>query len=250
MSSQRTSSGGIPMIGPGSAGALQALVVDDEEHLARLVADYLAREGFTTQIALDGERALELARTQRPDVVILDLMLPGIDGVEVCRELRTFTDAYVIMLTARAEEVDKLIGLAVGADDYLTKPFSPRELTARVKAMLRRPRTSRPGETGGPVRQFGDLIIDPAAREVHVAGKPVGLTRLEFDLLDTLSAQPRVAFSRRQLVEHVWGDTWFGDEHIVDVHIVRLRRKLGDDTTTPRYVRTVRGVGYRMGPGA
>ena len=238
------------MIGPGSAGALQALVVDDEEHLARLVADYLAREGFTTQIALDGERALELARTQRPDVVILDLMLPGIDGVEVCRELRTFTDAYVIMLTARAEEVDKLIGLAVGADDYLTKPFSPRELTARVKAMLRRPRTSRPGETGGPVRQFGDLIIDPAAREVHVAGKPVGLTRLEFDLLDTLSAQPRVAFSRRQLVEHVWGDTWFGDEHIVDVHIVRLRRKLGDDTTTPRYVRTVRGVGYRMGPGA
>ena len=250
MSSQRTSSGGIPMIGPGSAGALQALVVDDEEHLARLVADYLAREGFTTQIALDGERALELARTQRPDVVILDLMLPGIDGVEVCRELRTFTDAYVIMLTARAEEVDKLIGLAVGADDYLTKPFSPRELTARVKAMLRRPRTSRPGETGGPVRQFGDLIIDPAAREVHVAGKPVGLTRLEFDLLDTLSARPRVAFSRRQLVEHVWGDTWFGDEHIVDVHIVRLRRKLGDDTTTPRYVRTVRGVGYRMGPGA
>ena len=250
MSSQRTSSGGIPMIGPGSAGALQALVVADEEHLARLVADYLAREGFTTQIALDGERALELARTQRPDVVILDLMLPGIDGVEVCRELRTFTDAYVIMLTARAEEVDKLIGLAVGADDYLTKPFSPRELTARVKAMLRRPRTSRPGETGGPVRQFGDLIIDPAAREVHVAGKPVGLTRLEFDLLDTLSAQPRVAFSRRQLVEHVWGDTWFGDEHIVDVHIVRLRRKLGDDTTTPRYVRTVRGVGYRMGPGA
>ena len=238
------------MIGPGSAGALQALVVDDEEHLARLVADYLAREGFTTQIALDGERALELARTQRPDVVILDLMLPGIDGVEVCRELRTFTDAYVIMLTARAEEVDKLIGLAVGADDYLTKPFSPRELTARVKAMLRRPRTSRPGETGGPVRQFGDLIIDPAAREVHVAGKPVGLTRLEFDLLDTLSAQPRVAFSRRQLVEHVWGDTWFGDDHIVDVHIVRLRRKLGDDAAHPRYVLTVRGVGYRMGPGA
>ena len=250
MSSQRTSSGGIPMIGPGSAGALQALVVDDEEHLARLVADYLAREGFTTQIALDGERALELARTQRPDVVILDLMLPGIDGVEVCRELRTFTDAYVIMLTARAEEVDKLIGLAVGADDYLTKPFSPRELTARVKAMLRRPRTSRPGETGGPVRQFGDLIIDPAAREVHVAGKPVGLTRLEFDLLDTLSAQPRVAFSRRQLVEHVWGDTWFGDEHIVDVHIVRLRRKLGDVAASPRYLLTVRGVGYRMGPGA
>ena len=238
------------MTGPGSAKALQALVVDDEEHLARLVADYLAREGFTAQIALDGERALELAREQPPDVVILDLMLPGIDGVEVCRQLRTFTDAYVIMLTARAEEVDKLIGLAVGADDYLTKPFSPRELTARVKAMLRRPRGPRPTHSGGPVRQFGDLIIDPAAREALIGGNPVELTRLEFDLLDTLSAQPRVAFSRRQLVEHVWGDTWFGDEHIVDVHIVRLRRKLGDDAAHPRYVRTVRGVGYRMGPGA
>ncbi len=237
------------MTGPGSAKALQALVVDDEEHLARLVADYLAREGFTTQIALDGERALELARASRPDVVILDLMLPGVDGVEVCRRLRTFTDAYVIMLTARAEEVDKLIGLAVGADDYLTKPFSPRELTARVKAMLRRPRSPQPASTGAPVREFGDLTIDPAAREVTVAGRPVELTRLEFDLLDTLSAQPRVAFSRRQLVERVWDEAWFGDEHIVDVHIVRLRRKLGDDAAHPRYVLTVRGVGYRMGPG-
>ena len=237
------------MTGPGSAKALQALVVDDEEHLARLVADYLAREGFTTQIALDGERALELARASRPDVVILDLMLPGVDGVEVCRRLRTFTDAYVIMLTARAEEVDKLIGLAVGADDYLTKPFSPRELTARVKAMLRRPRSPQPTGTGAPVREVGDLTIDPAAREVTVAGRPVELTRLEFDLLDTLSAQPRVAFSRRQLVERVWDEAWFGDEHIVDVHIVRLRRKLGDDAAHPRYVLTVRGVGYRMGPG-
>ena len=128
----------------GGTRELRALVVDDEEHLARLVADYLARDGFTTQVALDGEHALEAARAARPDVVILDLMLPGIDGVEVCRQLRTFTDAYVIMLTARAEEVDKLIGLAVGADDYLTKPFSPRELVARVRAMLRRPRTGQP----------------------------------------------------------------------------------------------------------
>ncbi len=237
------------MTGPASAKAPQALVVDDEEHLARLVADYLARAGFTAQIALDGERALELAREQRPDVVILDLMLPGIDGVEVCRQLRTFTDAYVIMLTARAEEVDKLIGLAVGADDYLTKPFSPRELVARVKAMLRRPRDPRPTGSGGAVRQFGDLTIDPAAREALIGGDPVELPRLEFDLLDTLSAQPRVVFSRRQLVEHVWGDTWFGDEHIVDVHIVRLRRKLSDDPGHARYVLTVRGVGYRMGPG-
>ena len=237
------------MSGAGGSRGLRALVVDDEEHLARLVADYLAREGFTTQVAVDGEHALELARAASPDVVILDLMLPGIDGVEVCRRLRTFTDAYVIMLTARAEEVDKLIGLAVGADDYLTKPFSPRELVARVQAMLRRPRGAQPADSEAPVRRFGDLAIDPAAREVSVGGQPVELTRLEFDLLDTLSARPRLAFSRGQLVDRVWGDTWFGDEHIVDVHIVRLRRKLGDDSSHPRYVRTVRGVGYRMGPG-
>jgi DNA-binding response OmpR family regulator len=153
------------------------------------------------------------------------------------------------MLTARAEEVDKLIGLAVGADDYLTKPFSPRELAARVQAMLRRPRGERSGDGEAPARTFGDLVIDPASREVSVAGQPAGLTRLEFDLLDVLSARPRLAFTRRQLVDRVWGDDWFGDEHIVDVHIVRLRRKLGDDPARPRYVLTVRGVGYRMGPG-
>ena len=237
------------MSGAGRAKVLRALVVDDEEHLARLVADYLAREGFTVQVALDGEHAVELARAARPDVVVLDLMLPGIDGVEVCRQLRTFTDAYVIMLTARAEEVDKLIGLAVGADDYLTKPFSPRELVARVRAMLRRPRGQERGDGESAARRFGDLVIDPAAREVSVAGGPVELTRLEFDLLEVLSARPRLAFSRRQLVERVWGEDWFGDEHIVDVHIVRLRRKLGDDPAHPRFVLTVRGVGYRLGPG-
>ena len=237
------------MTGAGGDDALRALVVDDEEHLARLVADYLAREGFASQVALDGERALEMARADPPDVVILDLMLPGIDGVEVCRQLRTFTDAYVIMLTARAEEVDKLIGLAVGADDYLTKPFSPRELVARVRAMLRRPRADRSAAADEQVRRFADLTIDPAAREVTVSGTPVDLTKLEFDLLDVLSARPRVAFSRRQLVERVWDQGWFGDDHIVDVHIVRLRRKLGDDSASPRYVLTVRGVGYRMGTG-
>jgi DNA-binding response OmpR family regulator len=234
------------------ARRLRALVVDDEEHLARLVADYLIQEGFAAEVALDGERALDLAAATRPDVVVIDLMLPGIDGVEVCRRLRTFSDAYVIMLTARSEEVDKLIGLAVGADDYLTKPFSPRELVARVKAMLRRPRglpPARPADAEAPPRSFGELTVDPVAREVTVAGTPVELTRLEFDLLDTLSARPRVAFSRRRLVERVWGDTWVGDDHVVDVHVARLRRKLGDDATEPRYVLTVRGVGYRMGPG-
>lgn len=226
----------------------RALVVEDEEHLARLVADYLARDQITAEIAADGERALQLARASAPDVVVLDLMLPGIDGIEVCRRLRTFSDAYVIMLTARAEETDKLVGLAVGADDYMVKPFSPRELTARIRAMLRRPRGPQPGD-GGPARRFGDLEIDPAAREAVVAGTPADLTKLEFDLLEALSSRPRAVFTRRQLVDRVWGQEWFGDEHIVDVHIMRLRRKLGDDAGRPRYVQAVRGVGYRMGPG-
>ncbi len=236
------------MSGPDAATRPRALVVEDEEHLARLVADYLARDQITAEIARDGEQALRLARASAPDVVVLDLMLPGIDGIEVCRRLRTFSDAYVIMLTARAEETDKLIGLAVGADDYMTKPFSPRELTARIRAMLRRPRGPQPGD-GGPARRFGDLVIDPAAREAAVAGSPADLTKLEFDLLDALSSRPRAVFTRRQLVDRVWGQDWFGDEHIVDVHIMRLRRKLGDDADRPRYVLAVRGVGYRMGPG-
>ena len=174
-------------------------------------------------------------------------MLPGLDGVEVCRQLRTFSDAYVVMLTARHEEIDKLIGLSVGADDYLTKPFSPRELIARIRAMLRRPRAeARPA---GGLRVFGDLTIDPDAREVTVAGEPVALTRTEFDILDALSAAPRQAYARRSLVTDVWGADWFGDDHLVDVHIAHLRAKLAEDTAHPRYILTVRGVGYRMGPG-
>ncbi len=200
----------------------------------------------------DGEAALAAARHSPPDVVVLDLMLPGIDGIEVCRQLRTFTDAYVIMLTARAEEVDKLIGLSVGADDYLTKPFSPRELVARVKVMLRRPRTGPPpGGTSADteIRRFGALAVDPQAREVRLDGVPVELTRTEFDLLDALSERPRLAFTRAQLIERVWGGGWVGDEHLVDIHLGHVRRKLGDDPTSPRYILTVRGVGYRMGPG-
>ena len=174
-------------------------------------------------------------------------MLPGIDGIEACRRIRTFSDAYIVMLTAKAEEADKIIGLSTGADDYLTKPFSPGELVARVRALLRRPRgIEAPGQS---VRRFGGLEFDPAAREVTLGGDPVELTRLEFDLLATLSAEPRVAFSRAQLVERVWGPGWFGDDHLVDVHVANLRRKLGDDPAAPSYVRTVRGVGYRMGEG-
>jgi DNA-binding response OmpR family regulator len=227
----------------------RALVVDDEPSLTRVVAGYLENEGFLVTTAPDGEQALAAARRDPPDVVVLDVMLPGIDGIEVCRQLRTFTDAYVIMLTARSEEVDTLIGLSVGADDYMTKPFSPRELTARIRGLLRRPRNA--DQTGGDphVRTIGDLSLDSQSREVHVGQTPVELTRTEFDLLDALTERPRLAYTRRQLIERVWGPDWVGDEHLVDIHIVHIRRKLGDDPATPRYVLTVRGVGYRMGPG-
>ena len=181
-------------------------------------------------------------------MIVLDLMLPGIDGIEACRQIRSFSDAYIVMLTARVEEIDRIVGLSTGADDYVTKPFSPGELMARVRAMLRRPRPSRAQEPLG-ARRFGDLEIDPQAREVRLAGEPIELTKLEFDLLDALSAEPRVVFSRERLLERVWGGEWFGDDHVVDVHIANLRTKLSDDPRNPRYVRTVRGVGYRMGEG-
>ena len=226
----------------------KVLVVDDEIPLAKVVASYLDREGFTVALAHTGPDAVEQARTLRPDLIVLDLMLPGFDGVEACRQIRTFTDAYVIMLTARDDETDKVVALSVGADDYIVKPFSPRELIARTKAMLRRPRTSAEPEPT-PVLTIGDLAVDPDARTVTVAGAPVELTRTEFDILAALAARPKSAFTRRQLIEAVWGGEWYGDEHVVDVHVGHLRRKLQDDANDPRYVRTVRGVGYGMGPG-
>ena len=222
---------------------LTVLVVDDEIALAGVVTGYLEREGFTVVQAYDGPTAVELARTTHPDLIVLDVMLPGFDGVEVCRQVRQFTDAYIIMLTARDEEVDKVVGLSVGADDYLVKPFSPRELIARVRAMLRRPR-SVPVDPA--IITIGDLAVDEESRTVSVAGAPVELTRTEFDLLATLATRPRLAFSRRQLIDAVWGSDWFGDEHLVDVHVGHLRRKLGDDASEARYIRTVRGVGYGM----
>ena len=223
-----------------------ALVVEDEPPLARLVSAYLEREGFTVDVAGDGEEALRLAREREPGVVVLDLMLPGIDGIEVCRRLRGFSDAYVVMLTARAEEVDRIVGLSTGADDYVAKPFSPGELVARIRAMLRRPRVAREGQE---VRRLGDLEIDALGREVRRGADPIPLTRIEFDLLEALSERPKVVMSRRQLLDRVWGPNWFGDEHVVDVHIANLRRKIGDDPANPRYVLTLRGVGYRLGTG-
>jgi DNA-binding response OmpR family regulator len=222
-------------------GRSRALIVDDEPGLVEIVSAYLVREGFEVERAADGEQAIELARRDAPDVIVLDLGLPGIDGIEACRQIRSFSDAYIVMLTARAEEHEKIAGLSTGADDYLTKPFSPGELVARIRAMLRRPRSAASGEAAR--RQLGPLELDPDAREVRVDGEPVELTKLEFDLLDTLTATPRLVFSRGQLLERVWGPGWFGDDHLVDVHIANLRRKLGH----PELIRTVRGVGYRLG---
>ena len=232
----------------------RALVVDDEAPLAEVVASYLEREQFEAVVAADGAEAITVAREFDPDVVILDLGLPGIDGLEVCRQLRTFSDAYVVMLTARDTEMDTVLGLTVGADDYVTKPFSPRELVARIRAMLRRPRTLRAaGRTSAadlpPPRALGRLRINVAAREVELDGEPILLTRTEFDILETLSARPGMVLSRRQLLEAVRSGPWVGNEHLVDVHIGHLRRKLGDDAAKPQYIITVRGVGYKMGTG-
>ena len=233
----------------GEPGAARVLVVEDEKDLARMVAAYLERAGYAVHVTHDGREAVAQARAIDPEVIILDLGLPALDGVEVCRQVRTFSDCYVLMLTARADEVDLLVGLSVGADDYLTKPFSPRELVARVQVMLRRPRAAPAREEDSDPRVVGGLVIDPEARRVSHDGEPVELTRTEFDLLATLSARPRLAFTRRQIIDAVWDPAWVGDEHIVDVHVAHLRRKLGDDPTQPRYVETVRGVGYRMGAG-
>ncbi len=225
---------------------LRVLVVEDEPDLAAVIAAYLRGESFEVTIAGTGPAAISMAKDLRPDLVALDIMLPGFDGIEVCRQLRTFTDCYVIMLTARDDEVDKVIGLSVGADDYVVKPFSPRELTARIRAMLRRPRDFAEDSVGRHARVFGALRLDPEARKVWLNDVELDLTRTEFDLLDALSTSPRRAFTRRQLIDAVWGSDWYGDEHIVDVHVGHLRRKLADDAASPRFIRTVRGVGYGM----
>jgi len=222
------------------------LVVDDEAPIVDLVRGYLEREGFVVESAADGPSAVEAVRTSAPDVVILDVMLPGLDGIEVCRRIRTFSNAYVLMLTARGEEIDRIMGLTVGADDYLVKPFSPRELVARVKALLRRPLT--PAEP--PVAIPAGLDLDSARRVVRVDGTVVDVTTIEFDLLAVLIRDPGVVIGRQALLDRVWGPEFVADDHLIDVHIGNLRRKLGDDPTRPRFIETVRGVGYRLREGA
>ena len=223
--------------------ATRVLVVDDEAALAEIVRSYLAAEGMDVAIAGDGLAALSKIHEQRPDVVVLDLMLPGLDGFEALRQMRAFSDAYVIMLTARAEEIDRIVGLSVGADDYMIKPFSPRELVARVKVLLRRPRTQR-ADAG--LLNLGELALDRPTHTASLRGKPLTLTAIEFDLLATLAAERGVVFSRQRLLDRVWGMDYVGDEHVVDVHLANLRRKLGDDPARPKFIETVRGVGYRF----
>ena len=222
----------------------RVLVVDDEPHIRTVLRGYLEAEGFAVSEAADGEAAISQVRQYAPDLMLLDVMLPGIDGLEVLRRVRTFGDVYVILVTARSEEVDKLVGLGVGADDYVTKPFSPREVTARVKAVLRRDRGTR--DAAGLVLRFEGLTIDKDGREVRVDGAAVNLSALEFDVLTALADSPGRVFSRRQLLERVWGYDFFGDERVVDVHIRSLRARLRDDAANPRLIATVRGVGYKF----
>lgn len=226
------------------------LVVEDEQPILDLIANYLRAEGCIVHIARDGHDALEQARALHPDLIVLDVMLPGIDGLEVCRLIQQEMDVYVLMLTARTEEIDKIVGLSVGADDYVTKPFSPRELVMRVKAILRRSRKASGQSVGSrhdrSSLQFGTLAIDPETREVHHHHTLIELTPREFDLLYTLAEQPGRVFSRDQLLERIWGRDFVGIDRVVDVHIGLLRRKLEEDTANPTLILTVRGVGYKF----
>jgi DNA-binding response OmpR family regulator len=219
------------------------LVVDDEEAIAEAVRARLESEGYRVVVAPDGPRALESAAREHPDLVVLDLMLPGMDGLEVCRELQRERWVPVLMLTARTEEADKVAGFAVGADDYLTKPFSLRELAVRVRAILRRvERIGQPPSTEPIVR--GGLAIDPARRRTTVDDAEVQLTPLEFEILLTLAREPGVVFTREQLMDRVWGYRDYAGGRVVDSHVARIRRKLGEDGNEPRFIRTVHGIGY------
>lgn len=218
------------------------LVVDDEPSIINLVSAYLKPEGYEVYTAADGNAGLKAARAFKPDLIILDLMLPGIDGIELLSRLRRESDVYVIMLTARSDETDKIVGLSVGADDYVTKPFSPRELAARVKAALRRIKTGSTSSEERSVLSFKHVLIDVGAHTVSVDDVPVELTSIEFDLLRALAENRGRVLSREQLLEKIWGAEYFGEMRVVDVHLGHVRQKLGDEAL----IATVRGVGYRF----
>jgi len=219
----------------------KVLVIDDEEKILSLVSSYLEKEGYSIHTAADGISGLEKALDIKPDIIVLDIMLPGMDGLEVLAQLRRESDVYVILLTAKTEETDKIVGLSVGADDYVTKPFSPRELTARVKAAFRR--LNAPSqEIDRETLAFQNLKINKGSRKVWIKNQLIDLTAMEFDLLTALAEHQGLVLSREQLLEMVWDQDYFGELRVVDVHVGHIRQKLGDD----RYIATVRGVGYRF----
>jgi len=221
---------------------VKILIVDDEPSIVNLVTAYLKPEGYEVYTAADGKTGLKAGHAYKPDVIVLDLMLPGMDGIEVLSQLRRESNVYVILLTAKTEETDKIVGLSVGADDYVTKPFSPRELVARIKAALRR---LQPGTGTGSeniVLAFRHVRIDVGARQVTVNEQPVELTAVEFDLLKTLAESRGRVLTREKLLEAVWGGTYYGEMRVVDVHLGHIRQKLGSD----QYIATIRGVGYRF----
>ncbi len=222
---------------------IDVLVVDGSHEAQQQFARAVRHDGYRIHFVSEGDEAVAALRSIDPDIVLLDPVLPDTDGFEVCRRMRTISDAYIIIVTARADEVDKVVGLAIGADDYLTKPFSSAELVARIGAMLRRPRRGVVDHEDG-VRRFDRLSIDPVGREVHVDEVEVALTRIEFELLATLTERPTVVRTRPDLLTAVWGPNWVGDDHLVDVHIANLRKKIDRDGIG--HIRTVRGVGYRM----
>lgn len=224
------------------------LVVDDEAKIVRLARDYLERSQYRVLAAADGRTALAIARQEKPDLVVLDLNLPGMDGLDVCRTLRRETDVPVIMLTARAEEADRLIGLELGADDYITKPFSPRELVARVRAVLRRTKgaSQMPGDRRSGLIRAADLEIDLNGHNVKRDSQPIHLSRTEFNLLATLARNPGQTFTRAQLLDRLHGVAYEGYDRSIDAHIKNLRRKLEIDPSEPRYVLTVYGIGYKF----
>ncbi len=218
------------------------LLIDDEPSIHNVVTAYLKSEGYEFLSAMDGINGLSAVRTFKPDVIILDVMLPGMDGIELLANLRRESNVYVILLTARSEETDKVIGLSVGADDYLTKPFSPRELIARIKAALRRIQSMNNPSEISPILAFSNIRIDPSERRVWVSEQLIELTAVEFDLLVALAQHHGMVLSREQLLEKAWGYDYFGDTRVVDVHIGHIRQKLGED----RFIETIRGVGYRF----
>jgi DNA-binding response OmpR family regulator len=225
------------------------LVVDDEEAIAEAVRARLESEGYRVFVADDGPQAIELHAEHHPDLVVLDLMLPGMDGLEVCKQIQRDGWTPVLMLTAKAEEADKVVGFAVGADDYLTKPFSLRELASRVKAILRRMERIRSTHDDGPLDR-GGMVIDANRRRVSVDGDEVGLTPLEFEILLSLARDPGVVMSRDQLMDRVWGYRDYAGGRVVDSHVARIRRKLHEDGNEPRFIRTVHGVGYAFQEGS